>query len=40
MKDEAEKIKSENRLLRSKLEELGVQVENGAPLAGHETDVS
>ncbi|XP_067936762.1 cytospin-A-like [Watersipora subatra] len=36
--EESEKIKIENMQLRSKLAELGVQMENGAPLAGHDTD--
>ena len=40
IKEECDKLKQENDLLRSKLEELGVHIENGAPLAGAETDVS
>ena len=40
IKEECDKLKQENDYLRSKLEELGVHIENGAPLAGAETDVS
>lgn len=40
VREEAERLQSENRVLRAKLDELGVQVDSWAPLAGQETDVS
>jgi len=39
LQEQTSQLQLENNMLRSKLEELGVFVENGAPLAGHETDV-
>lgn len=40
IKEECDQLKQENGFLRSKLEDLGVHIENGAPLAGPEIDVS
>lgn len=40
LKEEADRLRLENTLLRAKLDEMGVQLDNWAPLAGQENDVS